>query len=123
MLKNNPLFLDKLFEEIKNKIRDDNPDKSYTAFLSSSGIENITKKIVEEAFEVSLAAIDNKNTKNNKERIVAETADLFYHIFVLLANKKIELQDIITELDKRNKTKGLSDKAIAKNKIKLNYEQ
>jgi phosphoribosyl-ATP pyrophosphohydrolase len=123
MLKNNTSFLEILFKEIKEKAKNDDPEKSYSAFLAHAGIENITKKIVEEAFEVSLAAIDGNDHKNGKEQIIAETADLFYHILVLLAKKDIELLDIFNELEKRNKTKNLSKKAIAKNKIKLKYDK
>jgi len=121
MLKNNLSSLDILFQEIKAKAKNDDPKKSYTAFLVNAGIENITKKIIEEAFEVSLAAIDGNDHKNGKKQIILETADLFYHILVLLAKKDVELRDVIKELENRNKTKNLSEKAIAKNKIKLSY--
>ena len=121
MPKNTSSFLEILFQEIQNKAKNEDPEKSYTAFLANSGIENITKKIVEEAFEVSLASIEGKDHKNGRKEIIAEAADLFYHILVLLAKKNVELVDVIEELQKRNATKNLSKAAIAKNKIKLNY--
>ena len=121
MLTNDSSFLEILFQEIKEKSKSEDPEKSYGAFLTNAGIEYITKKVVEEAFEVSLAAIDGNDHKNGKKQIIAETADLFYHILVLLAKKDVELLDVIEELIKRNKTKNLSTKAIAKNKAKLNY--
>ena len=117
----NSQFLDILFEEIKTKCKIDDPEKSYTAFLSQSGVENITKKVIEEAFEVAISAIDGKNHQNGKQQIIAETADLFYHVLVLLASKNVELEDVIVELKTRNQNNNLSKKAIAKNKIKLGH--
>ncbi len=119
MTKNSPQTLDLLFAEIKDKIKNDDPEKSYTAFLANSGSENIAKKVVEEAFETALASIEGDKHKNGKKQIILETADLFYHILVLLASKKVDLKDVINELESRRKNKDLSQKAISKNKIKL----
>ncbi len=116
MPNNTSALLDLLFTEVKDKANGD-VQKSYTAFLVNAGLENITKKVIEEANEVSDAALNK-----DKEQVIMETADLFFHILVLLAAKNIELKDVIQELDKRRKTKNLSQKAIAKNKIKLGYE-
>lgn len=113
MSNNTSALLDLLFSEIKDKASGDK-EKSYTAFLINSGAENVAKKVTEEAGEVVEAALNK-----DKEQVILETADLFFHTLVLLAAKNIELKDIIDELDKRRKTKGLSQKAIAKNKIKL----
>ena len=112
-------LLDSLFTEIQNKIKTDDPESSYTSFLANSGIENITKKVVEEAFEVAVASIEGSGHKNGSQQIILETADLFYHILVLLASKNIELEAVIEELDRRRQDKNLSKKAIAKNKTKL----
>ena len=109
-------LLDLLFEEIKEKANG-NAEKSYTAFLVKAGIKNITKKVIEESQEVADAALNK-----NDEQIIMESADLLFHTLVLLAAKNIDLKDVILELDKRRKTKDLSQKAIAKNKIKLGYE-
>lgn len=112
---NSSALLDLLFEEIKDKSKGD-PTKSYTAFLTESGIKNIAKKVIEEANEVADAALNKDD-----EQIILETADLFFHSLVLLSAKNIELKEIIRELNKRRKTKGLSERAIAKNKFKLDY--
>ncbi|MCE3254807.1 MAG: Phosphoribosyl-ATP pyrophosphatase [Rickettsiaceae bacterium] len=116
MEKNSLQTLDSLFAEIKSKIKNDDPESSYTAFLANAGSEIIAKKVVEEAFETAIASIDKKN---DKKQIILETADLFYHTLVLLANKKIELKAVIKELEARRKKQDLSKKAIAKNKAKL----
>ena len=119
MVKNSSQLLDLLFKEIQNKIKNDDPEISYTAFLAKSGIENIAKKVVEEAFETAMASIDGPNHKNSQEQVILETSDLFYHILVLLASKNIDLGAVMEELEKRMHNKNLSKKAISKNKIKL----
>ncbi len=119
MVKNSSQLLDLLFKEIQNKIKNDDPESSYTAFLAKSGIENIAKKVVEEAFETAMASIDGPNHKNSQEQVILETSDLFYHILVLLASKNIDLGAVMEELEKRMHNKNLSKKAISKNKIKL----
>ncbi len=116
MSNNTSESLDLLFAEIKEKAGGD-AEKSYTAFLVKSGLNNINKKVMEEAGEVCEAALGS-----DSEQIILETADLFFHTLVLLAAKNIELKDVIAELEKRRQTKDLSHKAIAKNKIKLGYE-
>jgi len=106
-------LLDLLFAEIKGKASGD-IEKSYTAFLIKSGITNITKKVIEEAGEVCEASLNK-----DQEQVILETADLFFHILVLLAAKNIELKSVMEELEKRRQNKNLSTKAISKNKIKL----
>ncbi len=113
MPNNTSALLDLLFSEIKDKANGD-IEKSYTAFLINSGLKNVAKKVTEEAGEVVDAALNK-----DEEQTVMEMADLFFHSLVLLAAKNIELKDVLSELDKRRKIKDLSQKAIAKNKIKL----
>ena len=86
-----------LFETIQER-RKNMPRGSYTASLFKSGTDKILLKVAEEALEVIQAA--NKETK---KRLVEETADLIYHLFVLLANKRISLREIGAELQKRKK--------------------
>lgn len=86
---------------------------SYTAYLYEKGIEKILKKVGEEATEVIIASMK----ENNKDEVVNELSDLFYHLFVLMAEKEITLDDINEELNKRsNKTGNLKAerKAIEK---------
>lgn len=78
--------------------RKKNPEEgSYTSFLFARGIDKIAKKAGEEAVELVIAA---KN--GDKEEIVGECADLFYHTLVLLANAGVKLSDVCTELKNRH---------------------
>jgi phosphoribosyl-ATP pyrophosphohydrolase len=69
---------------------------SYTNELLDSGEDEIVKKIGEEAIEVILAAKGQGN-----ERLVEETADLIYHVLVLLVVRNLTWQDVLSELDSR----------------------
>ena len=113
MLNKTSELLDLLFAEIKEKAQGD-AEKSYTAFLVKSGLKNITKKVIEEAGEVCEAALEK-----DQEQVILESADLFFHLLVLLAAKDVYLKSVIEELEKRRKNKDLSSQAISKNKIKL----
>jgi len=90
-----PEILEKVFGVISD--RKINPKEgSYTNYLLTKGVDKILKKIGEEASEVIIAA------KNNiTGEIKAEVADLLYHIMVLLADRNMSLEDIYSELKKR----------------------
>jgi phosphoribosyl-ATP pyrophosphohydrolase/phosphoribosyl-AMP cyclohydrolase len=76
------------------------PEGSYTTYLFNSGLDKILKKVGEEATETVVAA---KNP--DAARLTAETADLLYHLMVLLVERGVELEDVIRELkDRRNAT-------------------
>ena len=78
--------------------RKKNPEEgSYTNYLFDKGVDKIAKKAGEEAVELVIAA---KN--GDKEEIVGECADLFYHTLVLLANAGVKLSDVCTELKNRH---------------------
>ena len=78
--------------------RKQNPEEgSYTNYLFDKGVDKIAKKAGEEAVELVIAA---KNA--NKEEIVGECADLFYHTLVLLCNAGVKLSDVCTELKNRH---------------------
>lgn len=70
---------------------------SYTSYLFDQGVDKIAKKFGEESFEVVIAAL-------NDEDLVEESADLLYHLLVLLAAKGVSLQDVETLLAKRHGT-------------------
>ncbi len=70
---------------------------SYTSYLFEKGIDKIAKKLGEEAVETVIAS---KN--DNKEELVGETADLLYHLLVLLREKEVTLKDVCTELKMRH---------------------
>ncbi len=77
---------------------------SYTAYLYEKGLEKILKKVGEECTEVIIASMK----ENNNEEIVCEISDLMYHIFVLMAEKGITLDEINEELKRRShKTSNL----------------
>ena len=77
------------------------PQGSYTTRLMEAGQDTILKKIGEEAVEVILAA-----SRQGKQRLVEETADLFYHIFVLLSLSEISLDEVEDELRQRHHPGG-----------------
>lgn len=92
------------FEDLYETILDrkTNPEEgSYTAYLFDKGIEKICKKVGEESTETIIAAI-----KNDKEELVCEISDVLYHLFVLMAERGVSLQDVEAELAKRSQKKG-----------------
>lgn len=75
-----------------------NKENSYTKYLLAEGIEKITKKFGEEAFEVVIGAM-----KNDREEVTNETADLLYHLFVLLHDLDISFSEVESVLATRHK--------------------
>lgn len=100
------LTLEELFATIKNKI-ETKEENSYSYDLAKKGVEKITRKIGEEAVEVVVAAFINDKNPNakNREELIGEVCDLFYHNLVLLAAEKIEFSEILSELTRRNNKK------------------
>ena len=82
------------------------PDSSYVAKLFHKGTDSILKKIGEEATEVVIAAKDE-----NREQIVYESADLLFHLMVMLAQYDLTLADVADELARREGLSGLVEKA------------
>ena len=82
------------------------PDSSYVAKLYGKGLDSILKKIGEEATETVMAAKDG-----NKEQIIYETADLWFHTLVMLAQQGLGPDDILNELARRFGLSGLEEKA------------
>jgi len=89
-------MLYELFEIIKDRMV--NPvEGSYTIALLEAGTDKILQKVGEEAVEVILA------TKGQgKQRLIEETADLYYHLLVMLASEDVELGDVEMELKRRH---------------------
>jgi len=79
---------------------------SYVAKLYAMGLDGILKKIGEEAAETIMAAKDG-----DAEKIVHETADLWFHSLVMLAHQGLGPGDVLTELDRRFGLSGLEEKA------------
>lgn len=82
------------------------PDSSYVARLYSKGLDAILKKIGEEATEMVMAAKDGQ-----ADKIVYETADLWFHSMVLLAQQGLGPDDVLKELQRRFGLSGLEEKA------------
>jgi phosphoribosyl-ATP pyrophosphohydrolase len=89
------------------------PDKSYVARLFSKGTDAILKKIGEEATEVVMAAKDG-----DRERIVNETADLWFHSMLALAAFDLTPADVLAELERREGQSGLEEFALRKAQIR-----
>jgi phosphoribosyl-ATP pyrophosphohydrolase len=87
------------------------------ARLLARGEDAILKKIGEEATETVLAAKD-AGRGAPKERIVAETADLWFHCLVMLAHYGLSPQQVLAELQRRAGTSGLEEKAARKAKAR-----
>ena len=86
--------------------KQESPDSSYVASLYDKGIDSILKKIGEEATETVIAAKDG-----DKEQIIYETADLWFHCMVLLAQQGLHPDDVLNELQRRFGLSGLEEKA------------
>jgi len=82
------------------------PQSSYVAKLYAKGMDAILKKVSEEAAETIVAAKDG-----DKEQIVYETADLWFHCMVMLAQAGLKPQDVLDELARREGLSGLAEKA------------
>ena len=74
------------------------PENSYTTQLFQDGIKRIAQKVGEEANEVVIEAVDG-----NVELLKEETADLLYHLIVLLTEKELSFNDIANVLERRHK--------------------
>jgi phosphoribosyl-ATP pyrophosphohydrolase len=92
--------------EVLEQRKLETPDKSYVASLYHKGLDTILKKIGEEATETVIAAKDG-----NKQQIVYETADLWFHSMVLLAQQDLSPDDVLNELQRRFGLSGLDEKA------------
>lgn len=93
-------------EKVIAERRNASPDASYVARLNSKGIEKIAQKLGEEATEAVIAALSG-----SREDLVGESADLLFHLLVLLGAKQIPLADVLAELDRREGVSGLDEKA------------
>lgn len=82
------------------------PDSSYVAKLYDKGLDAILKKVGEEATETVMAAKDG-----DKDKLVYEVADLWFHTLVLLAQQDLHPDDVLAELQRRFGLSGLVEKA------------
>ena len=103
------MTMQNVFEQLTATIesrKSASPDSSYVAKLFHKGADSILKKVGEEATEVVIAAKDE-----NREQIVYESADLLFHLMVMLAKYDLTLADVAGELARREGLSGLVEKA------------
>jgi phosphoribosyl-ATP pyrophosphohydrolase len=81
-------------------------ETSYVASLYHKGLDSILKKIGEESAETIIAA-----KSGDKEQIIHEIADLWFHSLVLLAQQNLDAQQVLDELDRRFGLSGIDEKA------------
>jgi len=93
-------------DELLEKRKQANPDKSYTAKLFKDGLDSILKKVGEEATETVIASKSGKN-----DDIIHEVADLWFHTMVMLQHHGLNSSDILKELEDRFGLSGLEEKA------------
>jgi len=103
-----PTVLQKLMAVIEDR-RANPPAKSYTTSLFQGGVEKIGGKIVEEAAEFVAAADEPGDA--GRTHFIYESADLIYHLFVMLGYKGVALAEVETELARRFGISGLDEKA------------
>jgi len=89
------------------------PEKSYVARLLHKGPDAFLKKIGEEATEVVMAAKD-VDAGADKAKILYEVADLWFHSMIALSHYGLTPADVVAELERREGTSGLEEKALRK---------
>ena len=82
------------------------PAASWTAQLLAKGPEKCAEKFGEEAVEAIIEAV-----KDDKAALTSEAADVIYHLLVMLAARDVALDDVLTELDRRQSQSGIAEKA------------
>ncbi len=89
-------FLPRLEQVIRARIRDDD-EESYTARLARAGVRRVAQKVGEEGVEVALAAVTA-----DRDELLDESADLLYHLLVLLALNDVNFDDVVDVLEHRH---------------------
>ncbi len=82
------------------------PESSWTAKLLAKGPEKCAEKFGEEAVEAIIEAV-----KGDREKLTAEAADVLYHLLVMLATRDVTLDQVLAELERREGTSGIAEKA------------
>jgi len=96
--------LDRLFAAVQ-EARDRSPSTSRTSKLFRDGVQKMAKKLVEEAIEVGLDAVQMK-----RESVILESADVFYHLAVIWAECGVSPAEVMAELDRRERVYGIAEK-------------
>jgi phosphoribosyl-ATP pyrophosphohydrolase len=97
--------LDRLAATIQTRKGAD-PESSWTAKLLSKGPEKCAEKFGEEAVEAIIEAV-----KGDRDKLTSEAADVIYHLLVMLAARDVTLDQVLAELERREGTSGLAEKA------------
>ncbi len=92
-------------EQVLQQRKSASADSSYVASLYHKGINQILKKVAEEAGETIIAAKDNQ-----REAVIYETADLWFHTMVMLSHLDISSTEVLQELERRFGLSGLEEK-------------
>jgi phosphoribosyl-ATP pyrophosphohydrolase len=103
--------------ETRKVVNGGDPDTSYVARLLHKGPDAFLKKIGEEATETVMAAKDidcGGKTPELKARLVGEVADLWFHSLIALSHYGLSPADVIAELERREGTSGIEEKALRK---------
>jgi len=98
-------IIDRLVKVLESR-KGAEPETSYVASLYHKGLDSILKKIGEESAETIIAA-----KTGDKKQIVYETADLWFHCLVLLAQQNIDARQVLEELERRFGISGIDEKA------------
>jgi phosphoribosyl-ATP pyrophosphohydrolase len=88
------------------------PEDSYTAKLIARGMNKAAQKLGEEATEAVIAAVTN-----DRAELVKESADVLYHLLVVLKAANVPLAEVMAELDTRTAQSGLAEKAARKDRL------
>ena len=103
--------------ETRKVVNGGDPNTSYVARLLHKGPDAFLKKIGEEATETVMAAKDidcSGTTPELKAKLVGEVADLWFHSLIALAHYGLSPADVIAELERREGTSGIEEKALRK---------
>ena len=101
-------ILSQLMATIESR-KSSSADESYTASLLAAGADKIGAKITEESAEVVEAATESGDP--GRQHLIHESADLIYHLLVMLAHRDVSLEDVTSELARRFGTSGHQEKA------------
>lgn len=110
-------ILERLADVVESRKGGD-PEQSYVSRLFARGADAILKKVGEEATETVMAAKDG-----DKLRIVGETADLWFHCLVMLAQYGLRPSDVLAELRRREGISGIDEKAARANSQRIEAER
>jgi phosphoribosyl-ATP pyrophosphohydrolase len=102
------IVLDSLYNIIKSRKGGD-PNTSYTAKLFERGTKKIAQKVGEEATEAVIAAVSR-----DKKELIAESADLLFHLMILWADQNVTPNEVLAELTQRKGVSGIDEKKSRK---------